>query len=209
MSPAFFSKFEYGTTKEQEFKNLTKTATMVETGPVFEQVRRVPVKLYDDEKGEKYFHLKRFTFPQQKIKKLVIRYGDDQARNKRQEGNSIVILCACPIECYLEGNSEASNMSADEYLTDKSFELPSFKIAAIRIRVYIKQKLQAQKQLSEGRGVVTLSCDVECRLEPSESVVFTDEEPGEDVVYTDEEPGEDVFSMLATAQAPMETPAAE
>ena len=175
-----------------------------EYGPIMEKVKRVPVKLYENEVGDKYFFLKRFSFPQNKITKLVIQYGPDQARDLSHQdlGDKVVMLHDCPIECHLEGSSESDSSSmkkSDEFLTDTSFALPGVKIRAIRIRMYTKQKTQAQKQLSDGKGMINLRCEIECRLaanEPAlvaeESSPATDEEaPAEDPALQDEVPKEE------------------
>ena len=170
-----------------------------EFGPVMEQIRRVPVKLYANEVGDKYFFLKRYSFPQQKITKLFIRYGPDQARdlNQQELGDNIVMLYDCPVECHLEGSSESSNRKSDEYLTDASFQLPGLKIRATRIRMYVKQKMEAQQQLSNGKNVVTLNCEIECRLVPSEPPSTTAAEPP---LVDEEQPNEEIPSDVPASE---------
>lgn len=133
------------------------------------QVYRVPVTLYKDkETGEQFFYLQKGTFPNRSITKLNICYTEDE---KAQVKEQVLADKTCPeillknvlVECHLNASAEGDDPS--EYLNDESFRLSGSKIAAIRMRMYAKQKMEAQKQLEDPNcSKVSLRLDIECRL---------------------------------------------
>mmetsp|Transcript_4815 Transcript_4815/g.14040 ORF Transcript_4815/g.14040 Transcript_4815/m.14040 type:complete len:196 (-) Transcript_4815:76-663(-) len=146
------------------------------SNPRDSRVYRMPVTLYtDEESGEQFFYLEKGTIPGRPITNLKILYTDDEkkqvheqvmADNRRPE----VMLKDVQIECYLGNDSENENKendSQDTYLSDESFRLSGSKIGAIHMRMYAKQKEEAQRQLQEDpeRQKITLRLDIECRLE--------------------------------------------
>ena len=130
---------------------------------------RKPVTLHKDESGQQFFYLKQDSFPKHNIAALNIRYSaqeKDQVK-KQVHANQCcpeIILKNVPVECVLKGKSA----SGDEFLNETSFRLSKSKIAAIRMRMYSKQKMDAQLQLEQAKRVVTIHCDIECRLMSNE-----------------------------------------
>jgi hypothetical protein len=130
---------------------------------------RVPVNLYKNEdSGEQYFYLQKGTFPNRSITDLKIIYTQkekDQVREQVLADSNCpqVVLKKVQVECCLGGKSE--NDDPMEYLNDESFRLSGSKIEAIRMRMYAKQKMEAQKQLEDPScDKITLYLDIECRL---------------------------------------------
>ena len=141
------------------------------------KVYRVPVNLYkDDTTGEQYFYLQKGTFPNRSITNLKVLYTPKERSQVREQ---VLANKTCPeillknvkVECSLSSGEqqqqeeEANLEDDDDYLNDESFRLSGSKIASIRMRMYAKQKMQAQKQLEDPNCAhITLYLDIECRL---------------------------------------------
>jgi hypothetical protein len=142
--------------------------TPKKTRPSRASLYRVPVNLYkDQDSGEQYFYLQKSTFPNRAIADLKIIYTQkekDQVREQVSADKSCpeVLLEKVKVVCWLGGKSSEND---DEYLNDESFRLSGSKIAAIRMRMYAKQKTEAQMQLEDPNcDMITLYLDIECRL---------------------------------------------
>jgi len=133
------------------------------------KVYRVPVTLYKDETtGEQFFYLQKGTFPNRSITGLNIVYTQEEKDQVREQVLSDktcpqVMLRNVKVECSLSGATKDDD--PNEYLNDESFRLSGSKIGAIRMRMYAKQKIEAQKQLEDPNcQKVVLRLDIECRL---------------------------------------------
>lgn len=133
------------------------------------KIYRVPVTLYQDETtGEQFFYLEKGTFPNRSITGLNIVYTEaekDQVREQVLADKTCpeVLLKNVQVDCFLSGAKKDDD--PNQALTDESFRLSGSKIGAIRMRMYAKQKLEAQKQLEDPNcQKVTLRLDIECRL---------------------------------------------
>ena len=107
--------------------------------------------------------------------------------NYGRDSSIFLMLPNCPIQFQLEcgdrntrgllPSSLSSNqndsvssmnnmMSMNQCMTDLSFQLPGYKMRAIRMRMYTIQREDAEQQIASDdfKGIINLNCDVECRL---------------------------------------------
>ena len=112
------------------------------------------------------------TFPGRKITKMYVTYGAEEKRQVREQvladrGCPEIFLKNCQIICFL-GPPPPTN--EDGFLNPQCFNLSGSEIAAIRMRMYAQQKLEAQEQLGAGEACfkVMLNTTVECRLKRKE-----------------------------------------